>query len=331
MRGRPITGEEFERMLDAIPKIVGKGAAQSWEFTLRVLWESGFRVGDVMDFCWDDDRHIRPHWPSSGDNLPTISIPSSQKNGRVQEIPMLPGLVELLQAVPLSNRSGWVVNPMPPQVAAESSAAIRPLGRDLRYLVSRLSNCDIAKLCGVSETAVRKWLRAEGIRRPSERAASASEVPSDQLAEIRNRSSRSGRLRSGLSTARLTKERVGRIISLVGKEAGVVVVKDDSRTGRRRKYASAHDLRRGCAHRLINAGVTAETLKVVMRHCDFATTEKHYGAIRSAQVAASEVHAKLAHTASPHSFVGGLMGGDKAAPQLNAEELKKLRCLLNAL
>jgi integrase len=73
------------------------------------------------------------------------------------------------------------------------------------------------------------------------------------------------------------------LISLVGKEAGVVVVKDDCRTGRRQKYVSAHDLRRGCAHRLINAGVSAETLKVVMRHCDFATTEKHYGAIRSAK------------------------------------------------
>jgi hypothetical protein len=40
---------------------------------------------------------------------------------------------------------------------------------------------------------------------------------------------------------------------------------------------------------LINAGVSAETLMVVMRHADFATTQKFYGAMRSAQSAAAEV------------------------------------------
>jgi integrase len=77
---------------------------------------------------------------------------------------------------------------------------------------------------------------------------------------------------------RLTKERVGRVIAMIGRKAGIVVQRADEETGRRVKYASAHDLRRGCAQRLINAGVSAETLKVLMRHNDFATTEKHYEA-----------------------------------------------------
>jgi len=58
MKGRPITTEEFEWMLAAVPKVVGEGPAESWRFTLQVLWESAFRVGDVMDFSWDDPRHI---------------------------------------------------------------------------------------------------------------------------------------------------------------------------------------------------------------------------------------------------------------------------------
>lgn len=64
-----------------------------------------------------------------------------------------------------------------------------------------------------------------------------------------------------------------------------------------------------------------------MRHKDFATTEKHYGAMGSAQSAACEVNAKLATDATNEAFVGG----QKETPQLTAEELLKLKCLLNSL
>ncbi len=59
---------------------------------------------------------------------------------------------------------------------------------------------------------------------------------------------------------------------MIGKQAKIIVQQPDKETGRRLKYSTAHDLRRGCAHRLINAGVSAETLKVILRHKDFATT-----------------------------------------------------------
>ncbi|VAX38755.1 hypothetical protein MNBD_PLANCTO02-373 [hydrothermal vent metagenome] len=96
------------------------------------------------------------------------------------------------------------------------------------------------------------------------------------------------------------------------------------RPARRLKYATAHDLRRGCAHRLINAGASAETLKVILRHKDFATTEKFYGATKAAQAAATEIHRKL--TAEHHS-------GESAnlPAQLSAEEVQKLKSLLNSL
>ena len=114
---------------------------------------------------------------------------------------------------------------------------------------------------------------------------------------------------------------------MIGQEAGIVVIRDDPRTGKRQKFASAHDLRRGCAQRLINEGVSAETLKVVMRHHDFATTERHYGATRSAQAAASELHEKLATNARK----GALVGGQKETPRFTAEEFRKLKCLLDSL
>jgi hypothetical protein len=61
-----------------------------------------------------------------------------------------------------------------------------------------------------------------------------------------------------------------------------------------------------------------------MRHQVFSTTEKHYGAIRSAQSAAAEVHERFSANAKTDAFVGGL----KQAPQLSAEELVKLKSLL---
>ena len=117
---------------------------------------------------------------------------------------------------------------------------------------------------------------------------------------------------------------------LIGEAAGVVVQEDDPRTGRRKKFASVHDIRRGCAQRLINAGISAETLKLIMRHASFATTEKHYGALRSAQSAGQEVQRKLIDRTNP-SLVGGFVGGKEEAPQLSAEELVKLKSLLNSL
>jgi len=45
MRGRPVTPQEFERLLAAVRLTVGEAAEESWKFLLRVLWESGFRIG----------------------------------------------------------------------------------------------------------------------------------------------------------------------------------------------------------------------------------------------------------------------------------------------
>jgi hypothetical protein len=50
-------------------------------------------------------------------------------------------------------------------------------------------------------------------------------------------------------------EWVGKIISRIGKKANVVVRPADPNTKRPAKYASAHDLRRSCGERLLDASV----------------------------------------------------------------------------
>jgi integrase len=324
MKGRPVTTAEFERMLEATPEVVGAGVAESWQFTLRVFWESGFRVGDVIDFSWDDDRHIHPAWARRAEEHPTLVVPSTQKNGECQVIPMLPGLRDLLQGVPRNQRQGWVVNPQPVEYRIVTQQQwFRPTNSELQHLALRFSNCAIAEACCVSETTVRNWLMASGIVRVTgSRVRSA--IPA---AEIENWLPLTVHAQS---VKRLTKERVGRIISQIGEQAGVVVRQADGRKGSRVKYASAHDLRRGCALRLIDAGVSAETLMVVMRHADFATTQKFYGAMRSAQAAAAEVQQKMT-TAQTPALVGGLMGGTDPAPLLSEVEVSKLKALLASL
>jgi integrase len=321
MKGRPVDLDEFEAMIKAVPTVVGKESAASWKFTLQILWESAFRIADVMDFSWDDTKRIRPKWPVREGQHPTLMIPPTQKNGKSQEIPMLPGLKDLLQQVRPADRQGWVVNPLPVDTWDRSTETwFRPTDEHLTEIAGRYSNCAIARACGVTESTVRKWIARVLDEMPSAMPAGAREIPRGQVTALRKAAHQRDAQPSIASSRRLTKERVGRVISKIGEEAGIIVEQEDSQTGQRRKYASAHDLRRGCAQRLINAGVSAETLMVLMRHKSFATTQTFYGATRAAQSAAAEIQKRLAAELDN--------SGSEQGPQLSAEELQKLRALL---
>lgn len=69
-------------------------------------------------------------------------------------------------------------------------------------------------------------------------------------------------------------EWVGKVISRIGEAAGVIVraAVGDGKP----KYASAHDLRRSCAERLVAAGVPEREVARVLRHASIDTTRKHY-------------------------------------------------------
>lgn len=192
MRGRPLVGEEVERLLMAVVKIVGMERAASWESLLRAVVASGLRLAELMSMSWDIPQTIQPVWrPGS---LPVLWFPSyRQKNRKAQEIPLCPWLEELLAEVPPEQRTGWVFNPQP--------------------------------------------LRGKG---------------------------------------RLTAERVGKIISKIGKQARVVVDEGNPRTGTGVKYASCHDLRRTFATKLYESDLPPELIRKLMRHSDIRTTERYY-------------------------------------------------------
>jgi len=57
MRSRPITGEEFDRILLAVPKVRPKDPAD-WERFLRGLWESSLRVDELRRLSWDKSAEL---------------------------------------------------------------------------------------------------------------------------------------------------------------------------------------------------------------------------------------------------------------------------------
>jgi integrase len=69
---------------------------------------------------------------------------------------------------------------------------------------------------------------------------------------------------------------VGKVISRIGKKAGIVVEEGDEETDKAVKYASAHDLRRSCAENLHNANIPPLLICRIMRHSSWETTRKHY-------------------------------------------------------
>ena len=84
---------------------------------------------------------------------------------------------------------------------------------------------------------------------------------------------------NGVQTGKpMTPKRIGRVVSAIGKKAGVVVNKPEG------KYASAHDLRRSFGTRW-SSKVKPATLQLLMRHKAIETTLKYYVAQDADEVA----------------------------------------------
>jgi len=109
LKGRPLTTEEFERMLAACD-VVCQPDPDSWRFLLRGLWESGLRLGEAMNVSWDDEAFIVPLRTRKRGYL--LRIPAHlQKNRKTQEIPTTPQFGAFVDEIPEEQRTGWIFNP----------------------------------------------------------------------------------------------------------------------------------------------------------------------------------------------------------------------------
>ena len=111
MKGRPITAQEFQKMLDATAKVVGDEAAESWKHILRGLWASALRLDELMHVSWEKPGAIRPVWKDG--KHPVLEIPAAmQKNDTDESIPLHPWFEDVLLETPDGQRTGWVFNPL---------------------------------------------------------------------------------------------------------------------------------------------------------------------------------------------------------------------------
>lgn len=119
MKGRPITGEEFDRMLDAVPKVVKmKGSTkedkarvvESWKFYLRGLWYSGLRLSESLELYRDREDKLSIDFSGK---YPMLRIRAESEKGKKDRLlPIVPEFAEFLQQVPKSERFGPVFNPL---------------------------------------------------------------------------------------------------------------------------------------------------------------------------------------------------------------------------
>jgi site-specific recombinase XerC len=106
MKGRPITMEEYERMLMATPKVVGEEAAPSWQYYLEGLWWSGLRLAESLELYWD--RQDKLSVDMSG-RRPMLRIPANLEKGNQNRLlAMAPEFAEFLERTPPEERKGRV-------------------------------------------------------------------------------------------------------------------------------------------------------------------------------------------------------------------------------
>lgn len=106
MKGRPITAEEFDRLLKETKAIVGENHAKPWRRFLRGLWLSGLRLGEAMQLYWDRDDRLRIDLTGK---RPMLRIPAELEKGNEDRLlPISPEFAEFLLAVPAERRRGRV-------------------------------------------------------------------------------------------------------------------------------------------------------------------------------------------------------------------------------
>lgn len=207
MKGRPITREEFERMVAVTPAIVGNEIAAAWIHLLNGLWLSGLRLDEAMLLQWDADSDL---WVDLTARRPLLYVKAhAQKNRTDTTSPITPDFWAFLLTTPADERTGFVFRPIP------------------------------------------------------------------------------FRRRNQLKSRRPTSEWVGKVLTKIGKKAGVKVASLPPRPGKKEqriKWASAHDMRRAFGARWA-LRVMPAVLKELMRHESIQTTMKFYVGRQAADIA----------------------------------------------
>jgi integrase len=105
MKGGALVGEQFDRMLAAVPKVRPHDAPE-WQRYLNGLWLSGLRLGESVALSWDA---IAPFAIDLSGKRPKFRIRGeAQKSGQDELLPMVPDFAEFILQTPENERRGRV-------------------------------------------------------------------------------------------------------------------------------------------------------------------------------------------------------------------------------
>ncbi|MBT6156259.1 MAG: site-specific integrase [Planctomycetaceae bacterium] len=181
MKGRPCTGEEFDRMLSIVGEgIIGQTrdddadatnakriqAAQlpteiveSWRHYLRGLWWSGLRLEESLMLTWDDDNMLRVDLSGK---YPMLHIPAELEKGNQDRLlPIAPEFGEFLLVTPEAERTGFVFTPLPVRPERSNRLGDQQVGR----VVSRIGKAAAVAVDTDRKTGKVKYASAHDLRR----------------------------------------------------------------------------------------------------------------------------------------------------------------------
>jgi len=187
MKGRAISGEEFERLLDAVaaglmaqskrthkkkpgqkrkppqkrtrPKRARKAppaeVVAAWKQYLRGLWFSGLRLGESLELSWDDSAGL---WVDLSGKFPVMRIRAESEKGHEDRmLAICPDFAAFLTSIPESERSGRVFK-LPCRRGDDRqldmqyvSAIVSQIGREARVVVDRDPRTDKPKFASAHD------------------------------------------------------------------------------------------------------------------------------------------------------------------------------------
>lgn len=139
MRGRPITTDEYERMLKEVPTVRPHDAA-AWRAYLKGLWLSGLRLEESLILSWEMDAPISVDLSARRPRLRICA--EAEKGHRNRLLPITPDFAEFLFTVPESEREGKVFRvdglftgrPMTPK---RVSRVVSAIGKKAKVVVNK--------------------------------------------------------------------------------------------------------------------------------------------------------------------------------------------------
>ena len=138
MKGGALVGEQFDRMLAAVPK-VRPHDAPAWQRYLTGLWLSGLRLEESVVLSWDSDA---PFAVDLSRRHPQFKIKGeAQKSGQDETLPMTPDFAEFLMRTPENERRGRVfrlnhARRGTPLAAMAVSKLVTKIGEKARIIVN---------------------------------------------------------------------------------------------------------------------------------------------------------------------------------------------------